>query len=188
MNVYDFDGTIYNGDSTIEFFLYSLKRNPQLLKFFPEQIGSAVLYGLRKMEKTQFKEKFFCFLKVINTDELVESFWNNNQRKIYSWYLSQRDTEDIVISASPEFLVKPICQRLGIEHVIASKVDSRSGKFSGKNCWGKEKVHRLIEEYQITHINKFYSDSKSDLPLARIADEAYFIVKGKKTRWNTGDE
>jgi len=35
MNVYDFDGTIYNGDSTVDFFLFALKRKPSLLLNVP---------------------------------------------------------------------------------------------------------------------------------------------------------
>lgn len=34
MNVYDFDKTIYNGDSTIDFYLYSLRKKPQLYDIF----------------------------------------------------------------------------------------------------------------------------------------------------------
>ena len=37
MNVYDFDGTIYDGDSTVDFFLHALKRNPSVLLHLPKQ-------------------------------------------------------------------------------------------------------------------------------------------------------
>lgn len=47
MNVYDFDGTIYNGDSTIDFFLYALKRNPSVLRYLPKQVWGFVLYGIK---------------------------------------------------------------------------------------------------------------------------------------------
>ena len=30
MNIYDFDGTIYDGDSSIDFFKYSLKKHKNL--------------------------------------------------------------------------------------------------------------------------------------------------------------
>ena len=35
MNIYDFDGTLYDGDSTFDFILYSLKKHPSLLRFLP---------------------------------------------------------------------------------------------------------------------------------------------------------
>lgn len=183
MNVYDFDGTIYNGDSTIDFFLFALKNKPSLITYLPPQIIGFFLYGLRKITKTQLKEYYFKFLEGIDTVRLVDRFWNENHKKIYPWYLSQQDPNDIIISASPEFLLKPICKRLGIQFLIASKVDITSGKFIGENCKGVEKVRRLEEQHNITHIENFYSDSPSDLPLAKIANHAFFVKYGKPSNW-----
>ena len=56
MNVYDFDGTIYDGDSTVDFFLFVLKKKPSLLLNVPRQAFGFVLYGLKQIEKTQLKE------------------------------------------------------------------------------------------------------------------------------------
>ncbi len=184
MNVYDFDGTIYNGDSTVDFFLYALKHNPFLLRFFPKQLWGVVLYVLKRIDKTCLKEYFFSFLTAIKTEELVEKFWNQNQSKIYSWYLDQKKPDDVVISASPEFLLLPICKRLNIVCLIASRVNTETGKFIGKNCYGAEKVRRLKTEYNAPRIEEFYSDTHSDLPLAKIADRAYFVVQGKIFDWN----
>ena len=39
MNIYDFDGTIYNGDSTIDFWLFTLKRHPSALLMIPYQLS-----------------------------------------------------------------------------------------------------------------------------------------------------
>lgn len=183
MNVYDFDGTIYDGDSTRDFFIYVMKRKPNLLLCLPKQIWGFVLYGLKRINKTRLKEYFFCFLPEIDVERMAETFWNQNQNKIFDWYLKQRKQDDIIISASPEFLLKPLCKRLGIKYVIASKVNPETGLFAGANCRGQEKVQRLKKEYNITHIDTFYSDSYSDLPLAMIADEAFIVDKGKVKKW-----
>ena len=183
MNVYDFDGTIYNGDSTVDFFLYVLKRDPSVLLHLPKQAWGFVLYGTKRIDKTKFKEYFFCFLRSINTKELVESFWNQNQHKIFDWYLKQQKKDDIIISASPKFLLQPICNRLGIRHLIASEVDPGNGMFTGENCRGSVKVQRLESEYNVTHIDIFYSDSHSDLPLAKIANKAFLVDKGMVREW-----
>ena len=184
MNVYDFDGTIYNGDSTVDFFLFALKRKPSLLLNVPRQATGFLLYGLKRIDKTQLKEYFFSFLSGINTDELLDSFWEHHHHKIFPWYQAKQEGDDIIISASPEFLLKPICQKLGINHLIASRVDPKSGKFLGENCRGEEKVKRLAAEYNVIHIDKFYSDSKSDLPLAQIADQAFLVKDGTLTQWD----
>ena len=184
MNVYDFDGTIYDGDSTVDFFLYAMKRKPGLARCLPKQLWGFVLYGTKQIDKTRLKEYFFCFLLAINAGELTESFWNQNQHKIFDWYLKQQKQDDIIISASPKFLLQPICKRLGIRHLIASEVDPDTGIFTGENCRGLEKVRRLEAEYNVTHIDSFYSDSYSDLPLAKIADKAFLVEKGMVKEWN----
>lgn len=188
MNVYDFDGTIYNGDSTVDFFLYALKHNPSALLYLPKQVWGFVLYGTKRIDKTKLKEYFFSFLPAINAEELAESFWNQNQHKIFDWYLIQQKQDDIIISASPKFLLQPICNRLGVRHLIASEVDPGNGMFTGKNCRGLEKVQRLASEYNVTHIGNFYSDSHSDLPLAKIADKAFFVTKGKLSEWDYNEK
>lgn len=183
MNVYDFDGTIYDGDSTVDFFLFALKSNPSLIRYVPRQACGFLLYGLRRINKTKLKEYFFSFLSGMDAEKWAEDFWNQNQYRIYKWYLDQQKPDDIIISASPEFLLKPICRRLGIHHLIASKVDSETGKFVGENCRGQEKVQRLKSEYNTNHIDSFYSDSLSDLPLAEIADKAFLVDKGIVREW-----
>jgi HAD superfamily phosphoserine phosphatase-like hydrolase len=186
MNVYDFDGTIYDGDSSVDFFLYALKQKPSLLRYIPRQAWGFLLYGMKRISKTELKEYFFSFLSGIDTEKLTEDFWNQNQYRIYKWYLEQQQPDDIIISASPEFLLKPICQRLGIQHLIASTVDAQSGKFSGENCRGEEKVQRLAKEYHVTRIDNFYSDSHSDLPLAQIANRAFLVKNGVAFEWKEG--
>lgn len=183
MNVYDFDGTIYDGDSTVDFFLFALKWKPSLVRYIPKQVMGFFFYGLRRMGKTELKERFFCFLSGIDVGRVIEGFWNQNSRKIYQWYLEQQSPDDVIISASPEFLLKPICQRLGIRYLIASKVDEHSGCFISENCHGQEKVRRLTDEYGIVHIDHFYSDSHSDLPLAQIAEQAFLVKKGTIIKW-----
>ena len=40
MNVYDFDKTIYDGDSTADFYIFSLKRHKKILLLAPSLIGA----------------------------------------------------------------------------------------------------------------------------------------------------
>ena len=183
MNVYDFDGTIYDGDSSVDFFLYALKRKPSLLRYAPRQAWGFLLCGLKRISKTRLKEYYFSFLSGFDTEKLTEDFWNQKRHKIYKWYLDQQQPDDIIISASPEFLLQPICRRLGICHLIASEVDPETGMFTGENCRGQEKVQRLESEYNVNHIDAFYSDSLSDWPLAEIADKAFWVDKGIVREW-----
>lgn len=184
MNVYDFDGTIYDGDSTIDFYLYCIKHFPRILKKLPIQFKGFVLYLLKKIEKTQFKEYFYSFLQELdNTDIIIKDFWNLKSKKIKKWYLSQKQNDDVIISASPNFLLYPICETLEIKHLIASNVNIHTGKYDGNNCRGAEKVIRLNKEMPNAIIENFYSDSESDVPLAKIAKHSYIVKKDKILEW-----
>ena len=111
MNVYDFDGTIYDGDSTLDFYFYTLEHTPKVLKAMPRQCIGALRYLFHLDKKTKFKENFYSFLKEIDdTEDIVNAFWKENEKKIKKWYLDVKKENDLVISASPDFLLVPICR------------------------------------------------------------------------------
>ena len=175
INIYDFDDTIYDGDSSVDFFKYCLKINKKVLFTIPSILFAFILYMLKIKEKEYFKSKFFSFVKYFeNIESVVDDFWKYNDCKVKDFYKKQYKDTDIIISASPEFLLKPVSKKYKFE-LIASKVSTKTGEFE-KNCYGEEKVERL-KEFGYNTCNKFYSDSLSDLPLKNIAKEAY-IVKG----------
>ena len=98
INGYDFDKTIYNGDSSVDFYMFCLKKNKKVLLMLPIQIYGLILYVLGIIEKTKFKEYVFSFLKKIdNVDSYVKEFWKLNEKKIKDWYLSQKEKTDIIV-------------------------------------------------------------------------------------------
>lgn len=184
MNVYDFDNTIYKGDSTADFYLFSLRKHPSIIRFSPSLLKAVLkFYVFKKGTKTDMKEIMYRFLTKIEPEKDLKDFWDTHEKNIKEWYLKQKKDDDIVISASPEFLLKPICKKLGIKNLTASNVDINTGKYSGINCHGKEKL-RLFNKLYGDEIDEFYSDSYSDTPLAKISKKA-FLVKGDKIeKWN----
>ena len=74
INSYDFDKTIYDGDSSADFYKYCLKRNKKVLLQVPVQLWGTLLYVIKIIDKTKFKEKIFSFLKRIDNID--------NKRKI----------------------------------------------------------------------------------------------------------
>ena len=185
MNVYDFDGTVYSGDSTVDLYLFLLKRHPKMLRHVPSLCFTAGKYKLGKLTIKEWKEIFFRFLGDIpDLQTELQQFWKRNFRKIMPWYLKQKRDDDVIISASPEFLLAIPAKKLGIGMLIASKVDRKTGQFTGENCKSKEKVRRFRAVYPDARIERFYSDSQSDLPMAELADEAFFCRRGHLTKWN----
>lgn len=186
MNIYDFDKTIYAKDSTIEFYKYCLKKYPRVKRCFFKQIAAFFFYIINLYSKKKFKENFFTFLKYVpEIDNIVNEFWNLEEKNIYDWYMEIKNEEDVIISASPEFLIKPVAKKLGISNVIATEIDKVNGKFLSENCYGEEKVKRLKADKELSckTIENFYSDSYSDKPLAELAQFSYLIKNGKIEEW-----
>ena len=179
VNVSDWDKTIFAKDSTVTFCLWCILHYPKVLKALPAVLKNLPAYWRGKLTKTQIKEIFYHFLRYVpDVDRAVERFWDAQFRRIKGWYYDRQRSDDIIISASPEFLLSVPTERLGVR-LIASRVDKTTGETEGENCWGAEKVRRLREAYPEVEIAAFYSDSRSDTPLAELADVAY-LVKGEK--------
>lgn len=182
MNVYDFDKTIYDGDSTFDFYIYSLKKHPKIIFCVHNTLKGAIKhYIFKKISKTQFKEMMYSFLKYVNVEKDVVDFWDSHEHKIKKWYLSQKNNGDVIISASPYFLLCEISKRLSFACLIASDVNPVTGKYNGINCHGEEKVRRFYEKFPNGRIDSFFSDSLSDTPLAKISNKSY-LVKGEQIK------
>ena len=189
IDVLDFDGTLYSKDSSVEFFKYCLKNNIFIIFFVPKIIICFLLYSLDFISIEKVKESFFLFLKYIkDIDKYVNDFWIINKKYIRYDLLDNCDNEIVVISASPTFLIEGICKELSIKYVIGSNFDKKCGTIDGANCKGNEKVNRLNDLFKIYEVNSFYSDSYSDIPLASIAINPYFINTDKVTKWNFNEK
>ena len=106
--------------------------------------------------------------------------------KIKKWYLDMKKSDDVIISASPEFLLEPICKELGVGCMLGTKVNEKTGLFESENCVGEEKVVRFYEVYPDGVIDEFYSDRYVDTPVAKIAKKAIFVKGDKLLPWKKG--
>lgn len=187
MNIYDFDHTIYRGDCTLDFWLYCVKKHPIILQTLPRTLITAVRLQIGKCGRETFKSTFYGFLQWIpNIENDIESFWECHLQKIMPWYLKQKRPNDLIISASPDFLISVACTQLGVRW-LASPVDKKTGCLLGANCRGEEKVRRLLQEYPQAQVESFYSDSISDAPLAELAKDAYIVKKGVIRAWRKNE-
>ena len=179
VNVYDFDHTIYSGDASFDFIAYCLLRNAKFWKHLPSIGWVLWLYILGFAERRQVKEVAFKFLADIqDIDGMIEKFWEKYSKNVKPFFLDMYGKGDLIISASPEFLLRPLTERLKIE-LIATVMDKKTGRIMGENCRAKEKLARLKAVYPELVIDNMYSDSWSDLPLMEVARQGY-IVKGSK--------
>ncbi len=184
--LYDFDGTIYDGDSSVDFFKFCLKKDKKNYKILPKLAIKFLAYKSKNITDTELKEYIFSFLENFkNIDIVVKEFWETHESKIKNFYLEKKHNQDIIISASPEFLLKPICQKLKVKDLIASDVDKTTGKFKKPNNRGEEKVKEFYKKYPKAEILEMYSDSLHDKPLLDLAKKSYFVKKNKVYDYKT---
>lgn len=187
MNVYDFDKTIFYPDSSVKFFFHCLKRHPlAVLRTVPALAVGAVRYAAGSLDTKGLKERIFAFLRFLpDAQDEVEDFWQQNFRRVGGWYLERRRPDDLIISASPEFLLRPAADRLGVR-LIATSMDIKTGRIDGANCHDMEKLRRFETEYGDAAVDEFYSDSLSDTPMAERAERAYLVSRGALKPWRDG--
>lgn len=176
MNIYDFDNTIYKGDTGVDIVLYSFKR-------YPFKVIKCIIKGLKLKKKYKsfndknVKEALFSFLfEIDNLDKYINSFIDSHIKNIKDWYLKQQKENDTIISASYDLWINPFCKRLGINNVICTNVNN-NGHIIGKNCKSEEKVKRFKKEFPNIKVNESYSDSSTDIPMLLLGKKA-FIVEG----------
>lgn len=188
--VYDFDKTIYGGETSTDFMYFFLKRNKKyILKL--GYVFLSLVYYKKNLKKS--KEIFFKILENIDLDFIhseIEEFWKENEKKFFSWIYDEilenkKEAEKLIlISATPSIFLEKISVKLGFDKLIATDFVKQEKKFiskiQGENCKGEEKVNRLKKYIKNFEILAFYSDSLSDLPLFNLAKRKYYISKGKK--------
>lgn len=176
--LYDFDGTIYDGDSGIDFMLFSFKKYPKII--IPS-LWLVILYALRLISKEEFKSRLFSFVsKIDDLDKYVDEFWKINEHKLKDFWINKKSHKnDIIISASCRFWLEPIANKYKVHDLFATEYDVKNSKVVGKNCHGEEKVKLFYDKYENAKIKDMYTDSVNDLPLIEEATNGY-LVKGNK--------
>lgn len=184
MNAYDFDNTIYDGESIVDFFLFCLKKDLKLLRYLPIIMIYLIRYKLNivSVEKiANVIEKFsVSFFKNSDLDykTLVEQFWKKNIKKLKPEFLNKLKKDDLIITGCPEFLIDYIKPKLKTKNIIATIFNFETKKLEFL-CLGENKVKIYKEKYNNKRIDKFYTDSLLDVPFMKLSNEAYIVRKNK---------
>lgn len=197
--VYDFDKTIYGGETGTNFFKFYFKKFPlKSLVFIILYVEDILFYIFKQIKLKQLKERFFRFLEGHSKEEidkLVTEFWEIEKNKIYDWAKDElaenKKQSDLVIvtSASPKFIIEKFLLDFGYDLVFGTEFvkfdnDRFISKIYGENNKNDEKVKKLkmwAKKQKISfEILKFYSDSIADKPLYDLAKEKVWVNKGEK--------
>lgn len=184
MRVFDFDNTIYDGESGMDIFLYYLKRDPKgVAKFVPKFMEGFLKYKRHVITIDEVKSEYASYVKeyferIENIYDDFENFWDINMKNIKSFYPKIQKEDDVVLSACPYCLLSVATKRLGIKNVIATDLNPETGEI-GEICYHDNKVKMFRERYGDVEIDEFYTDSMSDKPMMDIS-KTVFLVDGDK--------
>ena len=191
--VFDFDNTITTRDTFLDFLRYysgSLRYIVGILCSSP----ILMLYLLKVIPNWRGKEHLISeFLKGTSLRDL-EEVGNRYATTRLPWIIDHRAAARIrfhrehndtlvLLSASPEHWYKTWCEQNGFHRIICTTleiVDEKlTGRIQGANCHGKEKVKRLMDECDLSQFDYIYAygDSRADLDVLSLADEAYLRFK-----------
>ena len=191
--VFDFDGTLTTKDTLLEFIKYACGKRKFYIGFLLYS-PILVLMKLQLYPNWKAKEKIFSyFFKGMSYQrfrELSKSFAkeiDNIRRESVIDTLKKHIEEGhaiYVISASIEEWVRPWCEQYKIKAVIGTKIEvdekeQITGKFLSKNCYGQEKVNRLLllEPNRDEYLMYAYGDSRGDREMIEIADYGNLVTK-----------
>ena len=183
IDVYDFDGTIYDGDSTADFVLFCLRRHPGMIASLPRVAAAALRLAAKKINLTRFKSVLFGEMsRRFSLEAEADAFWQSEKTraKLGTWFFNTpRDIPIVIASASPEFELCHAAKILGVETLIGTRCNMKTGELYGKNCKGAEKIERIREMLGDFEVRAMYTDdAKADGPLLAIAKEKYIVTHG----------
>lgn len=197
--LFDFDGTLTSADTLLEFIRYACGRR----RFF---IGFAlfspllVLMKLHLYPNYRAKQRLFAWyfkgMSIDNFDLVCQRFAHHNQRLMRQKALDKlreifHNNETLcVVSASIDNWVRPFFDNISKAsrsdfRVIGTEVEVDTdgvltGRFRTHNCYGADKVRRVLEAMPQLKSNRddFWvvacGDSRGDKELLEFADEAHF--------------
>ncbi|MDO4159878.1 MAG: HAD family hydrolase [Prevotellaceae bacterium] len=186
---FDFDGTLTKSDSLLEFIRF-VKGDKDFLLCFLRFTPLIIAMKLKLYPNWKVKQKVFsyCFkgMKLDDFNNYCNRFAQEKANimrqkgieKIKS--VLAEGSKAIIISASINNWVEPFFREIGDVFVIGTMIEDNegiiTGRFLTKNCYGKEKVTRLLQlyperkEYYLTA----YGDSRGDMELLDFANESYY--------------
>jgi HAD superfamily hydrolase (TIGR01490 family) len=182
---FDLDKTVISKSSSLAlsrpFFRAGLVSRSALLRGIYAQIVY-VMVGADEKRMERAKDGMLALTKGWDRDE-VEEVVREAIEDVVDPYIYQEALDLIalhralgrqvyIVSSSPQEVVRPLAERLGVDHVIATRAEIEDGKYTGKlafYCYREKKAEAIREVAENESIDLehsyAYSDSATDLPM-----------------------
>ena len=190
MNIafFDFDGTMTRKDSLFAFVQFMVGKRA-FYKGIIARVWILLGYVLGICSNTYAKQRlveyFFAGMQEIDFRQkcleflpLLESMLLDSALKTLAWHKARGD-KVVMVSASFEEYLKPLCDKLGIE-CIATRLEFKdgnlTGQFCGENCYGAQKALRIQAHYNLKDYTEIfaYGDSKGDKAMLSLATHSFY--------------
>lgn len=182
--LFDFDGTLSGSDANIEFAKYCFKHSLRPWLFLP-MILFCGAFRKSQPDGIWWRQGMRRFITKKMVKKFAPAFIKQHKRNRFGWakerVQSERDAGRIVImvSASPDFLLRPLVRDMNFDMVFCSETQKDKPWKYDFLCFGANKVRKMDEWASVNkiipHVVRAYSDSKSDMPMMEIADEQVWI-------------
>ena len=183
---FDFDGTLTTKDTLIEFIRYA-KGSMALGLGFMRYAHLLVLMKIGLYPNYKAKQKVFAhFFKDTTLDDfnaLCKEFAASSSNLLRPNAIEainhaiKEGSEVLIVSASIDNWVQPFFLQVKVVGTQIEVIDGKlTGRFMTKNCYGQEKVNRILSLYpnrQDYHLTA-YGDSRGDKEMLAFADESHF--------------
>ena len=211
--IFDLDHTLINCDSDNEWPKYLMQKGvvdeafvrTKNDKFYQDYLNGCLniveflafqLEPLSRFSRAELDEMHAEFMR-----DFIAPHMGNMAKMLVQ---SHRDAGDelLLISATNEFIITPIAQAFGINHIIGVSLETdaagnytggyvgtpsfKEGKITRLNQWLAERGQTLADFDKVY----FYSDSRNDLPLLNLVNEpvavnpdAVLLAEAEKKGW-----
>ena len=186
---FDFDGTITTKDTLLEFIKYS-KGSFRFYLGFLINSPYLVAFKLKLIPNQTAKEKVLAFFFKGTTEKAFQEKCDSFATDIIPTLIRPKAIEEIkklqaagtpivIVSASPENWIARWADTMQVK-LIATKLVVKdgllTGKISGNNCYGEEKVRRINETYPSADYEWLaaYGDSSGDKPMLAKANTSFY--------------
>ncbi len=190
---FDFDGTLTDRDTFVEFIKFSRGFGPFLfgfMRFLPLLVLMKMGFYPNWKAKQRVFAHFYRGMSVETFDAFCRAFCQERLpmllrpsmlRKIAEY--TEQEYELCIVSASIDRWIRPWAQETGFSSLFCTEVEVENevltGAFLTANCYGQEKVNRLSARYPERKKYRLiaYGDSRGDRELLAFADESYYRVR-----------